>query len=124
MLQFSVPHIVVGPLGKFDDLCGHIDKDHDERWYDDQKDSNGHEERDRVVSLREEFSQLCVDRIEGKGQDRSPENSREEWRKNEENFIDDEGKDRDKEERNELFTLHGDSLADSLVLARGDALLL
>ena len=53
LFQFPIPDITIGPLGKLDDLRGHIDEDHDERRNHDEEYGDRHQERDRVVPFRE-----------------------------------------------------------------------
>ena len=116
LLQLSITDIAISPLGEFNDLGGHIDQDEDKWRYDDEENRDRHQQRDRIVPLRERFPEPRVDRIECKGEDRRPKNSREERREDMKNFVDDKGQDGDKEKRDELFAFHGISLADFPIL--------
>ena len=95
LLQFSLPDIAISPLGKFDDLGGHVDERHDQGRYHDEEYCDGHEKSDRIVPSRERFAQFFIDGIERERKDRRPKDGREEGRKNTKNLVDNEGQDAD-----------------------------
>ena len=75
LLQFPVANVTVGPLGKFNDLRGHVDEDHDQRRDDDEKYRDRHEQRDRIIPFGEHFSEFRVERVKREREDGRPKNN-------------------------------------------------
>jgi hypothetical protein len=107
LLQLSIADITVTPLGKFDDLFGHVDENHDKRRDDDKKYNDRHQKRDRIVPFRERSPKFCVKGVERKRENGRPENSCEERRKNVKDFVNNKNQGCNEEKGDELFAFHG-----------------
>jgi hypothetical protein len=117
LFQLPVADINIGPLGKFNELFGHVDKDQNKRRDGDEKYYDRHQKCDQIIPFWERFSQSCIKRVKCERENRCPENGREEWREDIKDLVNNESQNSDEEKRDKLFAFHGFSLADFFVLA-------